>query len=184
MKFRNRMTWYYAKSVSLIILGIVAGFYAGRLLLILESESLRTYLLVVPRDPEVTLDPTWIESFEALALFGIEIQLGAVLAWHLAAMASSGRETSLKYVWMMVWLTLGLLWPITWLTGVAAGLASVRLGIGFFGSLEMEQGMSWATIFYLVNVVAVYWVATLWFTPASHKYDPVGAIRFRGPLHY
>lgn len=120
---------------------------------------------MVSTGPNITLDE-WRKSFRDWAMIGIGVALGAALVWY--ALAQWGFSLNR-------WVNAGKrgVWALLLVLPLGAFVAAYLL------TPPVQEGDILATIFYLVNNVAVYYLATVWFSPSSFKYTPLGATALR-----
>jgi hypothetical protein len=120
---------------------------------------------MVSTGPNITLD-AWRELFRYWATFGIGVALFAALLWYVLGQwafnlnywSSAGK----RVVWLLM-----LIFPLG--AFVAAWLLTP----------PVQEWALLATVFYLANNLAVYYLATLCCSPSSFKYTPLGAMTLR-----
>jgi hypothetical protein len=120
---------------------------------------------MVSTGPNITLDE-WRKSFRDWAMLGIGVALVAALMWY--ALGQWGFRLNR-------WVNAGKrgVWALMFVLPLGAFVAAYLL------TPPVQEGDILATVFYLVNNVAVYYLATVWFSPSSFKYTPVGATVLR-----
>jgi hypothetical protein len=142
------------------MLGVAAIFY---LFIDVEDQLLDT---MVSTGPSITLDE-WREMFHRLAVVGISVSLFMALLWYVMGQ----WVFSLNY-----WNVAGKRW-VWW------GLLVLSLLLGVVpGGVLTPRVQEWgylAPLFYLLNSLLVYYLGTLFFSPSSFKYTPVGAVAAR-----
>jgi hypothetical protein len=121
---------------------------------------------MVDTGPNITLD-AWREIFKDWASRGIIVAACAALAWFILAQ----WRFNMNY-WRN---TNGKRW--TWLSMMFFPLAATAAG--FLQTPSVQAKGLLATLFYLANNIAVYYLATLLCSPSSFKYTPLGAAAVR-----
>lgn len=150
------------KNSGLIVLTILFA-----LLFVLAVIPAEDYLLdtLVTTGPDIMLD-AWREVFRYWATFGCLVALVAALLWYMLGQWGISLNSWRNAGKRMVWLSM-LILPV---------------GAAIAGWLLTPPAQEWAflaTVFYLVNNLAVYYVGTLCFSPSSFKYTPLGATTLR-----
>jgi hypothetical protein len=150
------------------------GFMAGMIVIALvvfyvfvppEGEFLES---LVTTGPELMLD-AWRQLFTYWAALGIAISLTAALLWFALGqwVFSMDRWTTANNK-RTVWFILG-----------AVALAAALPGILLMPAVQEGGRLAWA--FYLLNNLVVFYFATLFLSPSSFKYTPLGG-SFMRPL--
>lgn len=120
---------------------------------------------MVSTGPNILLDE-WRELFRIWATFGITIAALSALMWYALGQwvfsLNDWGAAGKRAVWALL-----LLLPL----GAFAA--------GWLLTPPVQEGAYLATVFYLMNNVAVYYLATLLFSPSSFKYTPMGAAAVR-----
>ncbi|HEY7617885.1 MAG TPA: hypothetical protein VH744_13850 [Terriglobales bacterium] len=149
------MIRFYGKNAFVAFVGVV--FAALVTYVAITPEELLLRGLVRPLgQTDVTV---WSASFVEAQHLIIPVALVLAMAWHIYALLNSGREGDDRILWLVV--------------GALGMLAS--LVIGFWEVDPAQSGRFWALILSVVNALGAFWLATFFFTPAPHKYDPWGA---------
>ena len=130
-----------------------------------ESEFLES---LITTGPDLMLD-TWRQLFTYWAALGIAISLTAALLWFALGqwVFSMNRWTTANNK-RTVWFILG-----------AVALAAALPGILLMPAVQEGGRLAWP--FYLLNNLAVFYFATLFLSPSSFKYTPLGG-SFMRPL--
>jgi hypothetical protein len=115
--------------------------------------------------PDISLDD-WRQVFRQWATFGILVAWLAALLWYAMGQWSFSLNSWAKSGKRTIWLLMLLLPLGAWVTG-------------FLLTPPVQEGALWAYVFYMVNNLAVYYLATLWFSPSSFKYTPILAMTLR-----
>ncbi|HUC19887.1 MAG TPA: hypothetical protein VMR98_00110 [Candidatus Polarisedimenticolaceae bacterium] len=120
----------------------------------------------VTTGPNILLDE-WRQLFRYWATFGIAIGLVAALIWYLLgqwglSLNNWTNANNKRVVWLLF-----LLLPLG------------AFVTGWLLTPPVQEGAFLATVFYLANNVAVYYLGTLCFSPSSFKYTPLGASTLR-----
>jgi hypothetical protein len=112
----------------------------------------------VTTGPEITLD-FWRESFRFWALVGIAIALSVAVLWFVLGqwLFNVNRWTSADK--RPIWIALG----------VIALMAAVP---GFVLTPSAQEGGRLLLPFFVLNNLAVFYLSTALFSPASFKYTP------------
>lgn len=119
----------------------------------------------VTTGPNITLD-AWRESFRYWATLGILVALVAALLWYVMGQWGFSLNYWANAGKRVVWLLL-LVFPL------GAFMAAWLL------TPPVQEWAVLATIFYLLNNLTVYYLATLCCSPSSFKYTPLGAATLR-----
>jgi hypothetical protein len=141
------------------------GFMAG-----MVSLALLFFFLVIPGEfqvldslvttgPDISSD-AWLELFRHWATISIGLALAAAVVWFVLGqwfyvINDWSKANNKRLVWI------GLL-----LVSALAAVPSV------FVTPPVQEWGRLAWVFYLVNNLALYYLATLWFSPSSFKYQP------------
>lgn len=110
--------------------------------------------------------PIWLQSFHSFATLGVIIAFLTALLWYVlgAFVFKVNKWTQSKKI--MLWAFLFLV-PI-----IAAGFSS-------YLTEPAREGAFWAYLFYFINNIFTYYLATLFFSPPSFKYTPLGSVYVR-----
>lgn len=151
------------KHVGLIVgMAFIALLFAG-LIIYVEDPLLDAQ---VTTGPNVMLDE-WRQLFRYWAIFGIGIGLGAALIWYVLGQWSfSLNDWTSANRKRIVWLSFLLLPLGAFVTG-------------WLLTPPVQEGAFFSTGFYFVNNIAVYYLASVCFSPSSFKYTPLGATTLR-----
>jgi hypothetical protein len=120
---------------------------------------------LVSTGPAITLD-AWREAFRTWATFGIGVALGASLLWFVLGQWFFGLDH----------------WAGAGRRGTWLALLVVSLLAGVPSALLTPAAQEWGRLslaFYVTNNFLVYYLATLFCSPPSYKYTPVGAALVR-----
>lgn len=121
---------------------------------------------MVSTGPNITLD-AWREIFRAWATFSMGIALFMAVLWFMLGqwVFSLNRWVDAKKR------------PIWW----ALFALSLLLGVvpGFLLTPGVQEWGRLTIVFYLVNNLCVYYLATVLCSPSSFKYTPAGAMTLR-----
>lgn len=106
--------------------------------------------------------PEWLDDFKWWATGGIIVASVISLSWYaLSVLGFKFNHWNRNYV--MYW----------WLLFFGAVLPPTI--VGYLYTQETLLGSGWAYIFYLLNSILIYYLATALFSPPSVKYTPFGA---------
>jgi len=122
---------------------------------------------LVTTGPNIMLD-AWREVFRSWATLGIIIALAAAPLWFVLGQwgFSMNRWTSAnnkRWAW----------WAGLFFVAILAAAP------GYYFTPTVQEGGRLTLLFYLANNVLVYYLATLFFSPSSFKYMPLGATSVR-----
>ena len=109
----------------------------------------------------------WRQLFRNWAMIGILISLLAAVLWYLWGqwfinLNDWTKANKKRVVWLLFLLLPCLAFVSAW-----------------WLTPPVQEGALFATVFYLLNNLAVYFFATILFSPSSFKYTPWGAIAVR-----
>jgi len=143
------------------ILIISAVFY---LLANLVEKDLVLKNSVIP-PPGVKL-PQWLDSFKFWANCSVTASVLAILLWYVIA------QWGIK---VNHWLASGkrVIWGLIFILPIAAAI------LGFVFTKQAQEGGWYAYLFYILNGLLCYYLATAWFSPLSFKYTPLWADKLR-----
>ena len=126
-------------------------------------------ILLDSNPPQVPDDITieeWLASFRMSALTCIGAALVASLLWYGLAQwifkINNPEDAGKRMIWGLLFLL-----PI----------GAVISGI--FSTARAESGLVLVYLFFLIDSVLCYWIATILFSPSSFKFTPIGAVVFR-----
>jgi hypothetical protein len=151
------------KPILMIILIVILAFLFFLLVIFGEDPLMDSY---VSTGPNITLD-VWRESFRYWAQIGIAITMIAALIWFVLGQWFSSMNNWLsankkRTVWLGLFLVAGL--------AVVPGIVLTPLA--------QDWGrLAW--VFYILNNLSFYYLATALFSPSSFKYVPWQSMRFR-----
>lgn len=155
------MFHYYLKNGLFAIIGILFAGLVLIFLLWLPEPWLLGYLV---RPTQGIGLPQWLEEFQRFHGLLLPAVLLLALLWHLFALITSGRAGDDRLLWAIGAAIVGLL----------------ALAMAVFFMPPTEAGTFWCYFFAVANGVGAFWLATVLWTPAAHKYDPPGAHSLRG----
>ena len=149
----------YGRDILLIII-ITAVFF----FLIVRVESY-FFDRFPPQLPAGITMEQWKASFEHWAKIGVYVAGGASLLWYVVAQlllkVNKSQNAGKRWIWAVFFL-----FPI----------GAIVVGIFF---VERAENMFWTNLFFIVNGLLGYYLATLLFSPSSFKYTPLGASQIR-----
>ena len=146
------------------VIGITVIIVIFYLIAFYVEKDMVLYNTVVP-PANVQLDQ-WLGSFWLWAIVGIVTAGVASLLWYILAQwvfkikqwAKSGR----RGIWLLLIL-----------------LPAVAIILGFVFTKKAQAGAWPAYLFYVLNGLLCYYLATALFSPSSFKYTPWGTSKFR-----
>lgn len=119
-----------------------------------------------PQVPDDITIEEWLASFRMSALICLGSALVASLLWYGLAQwvfkINNPEAAGKRMIWGLLFLL-----PI----------GAVILGI--FSTARAESSLVWVYLFFLIDSVLCYWIATILFSPLAFKYTPIGADVFR-----
>lgn len=128
-----------------------------------EKDLLLERLVIPP--PGVKL-PQWLDSFKFWANWGITSSAGAVLLWYLIAQwgfkINHWSESGKRVIWGLFFI-----------------LPVIVIILGFVFTRQAQEFGWLAYLFYILNGLLCYYLATVLFSPSSFKYAPLGADKIR-----
>lgn len=147
----------------IVILGIFAAFY----FLVIPGEK-QLLDSLVSTGPDISLDD-WLGTFEFWAIWGVIVALVAAFFWYFL-----GQWIFKLNYWNNAnknkrWIWVGLLIGSLLLAVVPSDLRTP----------DVQEWNRLATVLYGANTLFVYYVVTLFWSPSSFKYMPVGAVTLR-----
>ena len=155
------MHHYYLKNFGCMAVGVLLCFAAGYLLAQLESPIVQRLVT-----PSTGTDVEWANKYVACGYFVAMATAFLALVWHSIALLDTGRDADLRRLWILL--------------GAAAVAIGLAVAIVLFPNAQ--SGLVFAQAACVFNVVAAYWLGTVFWTPSTHKYDPLGAPAMRGRL--
>jgi len=142
---------------------VVAVVFYLAFVLVLEGQWLLPQRVIPVAG--VRLDQ-WLESFKMWAGMGIAAAFLASFLWYVVAQivyrVNNLSDAATRVVWFLFMLIPALM--------ATAGSIFTR---------QAQAGMTWAYVFYFLNSLLCYYVATVFFSPSSHKYTPLLASALR-----
>ncbi len=150
----------------LIFMGVMLLIFAGFYFFIIPGER-QLLDTLVSTGPEITLDD-WLFRFETWAMYGLFFALGAGGVWYCLGQwvyrPNHWTEANSRKRW--IWLILLLLSmlvaaPGDWLTP------------------RVQEWGRLSTLLYAANNFFAFYILTVFFSPASFKYMPIGAVTLR-----
>lgn len=148
-------------------IGLMVGMFLVCFLFIALITYVEDPLLdsMVSTGPNITLDE-WRVAYHYWATFGASMSLLAAVVWYVVSQWGvpliSWRSAGKRRLW--------------------EGMSLLPLGVfvaAWLRTPPVQEGFFLATVFYFVNNLAVYYLATVWFSPSSFKYTPRGAATLR-----
>ena len=110
--------------------------------------------------------PEWLDDFKWWATVGISVASATSLVWYaLSLVHFKFNEWSSNYV---------VYWRVLFFLAVLPPTI-----IGYLFTQETLVGSFWAYLFYGVNSILIYYLATALFSPPAVKYTPFGAKHIR-----
>jgi hypothetical protein len=153
------MVKYYSTNL-IVALGGVALAFA----IVLGLATLQMLLLREKVTPPAGTDiQIWLDEFKMCQDTVITIAAALAFIWHVIALVSKSITIDHRWFWLILWCA----------CAVAAGTLSFTL------LLDAQSGSLWAHPFGFVNGILTYWLGTVWNTPATNKYAPLGAMTVR-----
>ncbi|MEN3332419.1 MAG: hypothetical protein V7641_1784 [Blastocatellia bacterium] len=156
----KRIGYHIGHLVGIIFVAAVIYFV---FLIWLEHDYFLSQRVVPPA--EVTLEE-WLDSFKFWGTVGILSALAAALVWYILGQLifkiNNWRDSGKRVFWFLL-----LLLPII----------AVVLGIVF--TKQAQEGAIFAYLFYALNWVLCYYLATALCSPSAFKYTPPGASAIR-----
>jgi hypothetical protein len=143
------------------IIAIAVAFYF--LMVFVEGGYVINEYVVTP--PDVPIED-WTKDFETWAGVGMAMAVLGALGWYVL-----GQWTYKINEWSQAGKR------VAW--GVLALLSSSGVVLGIIFTKPAQENRWMALAFYLLNWLLIYYLATLFFSPLSFKYTPVGARRIR-----
>jgi hypothetical protein len=155
------MKGYFFKNL-LVAVGGVALSAAVFYYLVIPVEAALLRELVSPENGTVE---EWAADFSGLQSWVILASVVVELIWLLVALIDAGRRGSHRRLWL------------------ALGLVAVLLGlVACIWLPPAQSGVVYAVLLSVLNAALLYWLGTAWWTPATHKYDPIGSEFLRARL--
>lgn len=157
------MFHYYLKNGLFAIAGILFAALVLAIFLWWPEPFLLQHLVRPPQGVNLS---SWLDDFQRFHILLLSAPLFVAFLWHLFALINSGRESDDRLLWVIA--------------VAVVGVAAVALTIFFMP--RASAGTFWVYFFAVVNAIGAFWLATVLWTPAAHKYDPPGAYFFRRKL--
>ena len=106
----------------------------------------------------------WLDEFLKSQTFALAIGSIVALSWHVTASRGSGRYDDRRIWWIIAWMVciLSSIFLCAWLLP------------------DTQEGVAWAYALSFLNGLVPFWLGTVWCTPGTCKYAPLGAGRMRG----
>ncbi len=137
----------------------IAVFVYFIFLITLEQDVFLFERIVPPANVKLE---DWLESFKWWGTAGITASWASSLLWYVQGQwlfkVNDWRRANNRPVWVVMFF---------------APVVVVILGILF--TEQAQEGAILAYIFYAVNWVICFYLATVFFSPSAFKYDPLGA---------
>lgn len=146
----------YLVSMFVGMSAVISGVWA--FMAFFEMQWLSDHVYPVPG----TKLPEWLDDFKWWATIGILIASGVSLVWYVLSVFYF-KFNSWDRHYVTPW---GLLFFVAVLPPAI---------LGYLNTKETSVGSEWAYIFYLLNSILIYYLATALFSPPSVKYTPSGA---------
>jgi len=108
----------------------------------------------------------WQYAFRLWASVGIGAAVFAALAWYVWCQSANLDDWTRADRQRSVWCLLALV-PL------------IAFVVSLLNTPAAEDGTTLAVTFYLINVVAVYYLTTVFCSPSSFKYTPLGSATLR-----
>ena len=130
---------------------------------ILEPMLLKTYPPNLPIDTTIDL---WIESFQTWAYVCVGAAVIAIILWYLFGQTvfktNHEKPNGKRGLWALLFI-----------------LPACAIAISFFSLDETESEPVLAYLFFVVNGLLLYYLATVFFSPPSVKYTPSLSMQIR-----
>jgi hypothetical protein len=153
------MKGYFFKNLVVALAGIIVS-AAVVYYLVIPIEAAILQELVSPESG--TTVEEWATGFSGLQSGVIVACEVVALIWLLLGLIDPGRRGSLRRWWM------------------GFGLIAVLLGlVACIWLPQAQSGVVYAVLLSVLNAALLYWLATAWWTSATHKYDPLGSEMLR-----
>ena len=127
------------------------------------EENYVLYNTVVP--PAGVTSEQWLDSFRHWAIIGIITAGAAALLWYIFAQLvfkiNRWEKSGKRVIWILF---------------VLLPVVAIILGIVF--TKQAQEGAFWAYVFYTLNGLLCYYLATALCSPSSFKYTPLLASQF------
>lgn len=140
----------------LIIFFILAVYF-------LEPMLLKTYQPSLPID--LTIDQ-WIDSFQTWAYVCVGAAVIAIILWYLFGQTvfktNHEKPNGKRVLWALLLI-----------------LPACAVALSFYFIEETESEPLLAYLCFMVNGFFLYYLATVFFSPPSVKYTPIGSMRLR-----
>jgi len=155
------MVHYYFRNSLLAIGGILFAALLMTFLLWKPEPWLLGFLVRPPQGRDIA---SWLAEFQRFHELLLPVPLLVAILWHLFALVNSGREGDDRLLWLIA--------------AAVVGLAAVAMALTLLP--PAEAGAFWGFLLSVANAVGAFWLATVLWTPAAHKYDPPGSSSLRG----
>ncbi len=145
----------------------LTGMFVGMLAVISLVWALMAFLEMTWLSDNVypvpgTKLPEWLDDFKGWATLGIIVASAISLLWFgLSILRFKFNHWNRNYV---------VYWRLLFFVAVLPPAI-----LGYLFTQEALFGTAWAYLFYLLNSVLIYYVATALFSPPAVKYTPFGA---------
>lgn len=145
----------------------VVGILAIAILFYLLMSLAEVYVLneqVIPR-ADITIEE-WLDDFKYWAAIGIGASLATSLLWYVLGQwffpVDNWAASQRRPVWGLLFI----------FPAAVAIVSTVVTG-------QPQEGWAYAPLFYLLNGILAYYMQTVFFSPSSFKYTPLGASKLR-----
>lgn len=145
---------YFLRNGGLAVGGLLVGSLLGSALVAFEGTVLAEFVY-----PIAGMDVReWLERYRNAAMGGIFWMLLAVVAWHGIALIGTGKTSAKRPVWLLLWAVTAASGVLAWYLGVPA-----------------TEKWGWLSFLFccVVNPGLIFWVSTVFFTPAPFKFTPI-----------
>ncbi len=145
---------------------LIAGIFIvfGLFYLLTFAEVTILYNIVIPE--RGNSPDSWLESFRSTTILGVSLAFGAALFWYAAGAwifnFNKWGQSHKRPIWV-------LLLALTILFAVYCSYITPNA----------REGVWLAYVLHVINIIPVYYLATLLFSPSSVKYIPPGATLVR-----
>lgn len=137
-----------------------------------EALLLRDWYSVMPLRVDEWVNETWVELFQFWGIWGILVSAAFVLVWltlgQFMFQVRSYTSAGGRGLWV----------------GLLVGLLIITIVASFFIIPPTQDlGKPFASAFFFLNALFVYWFSSVIFSPSNVKYAPWGASRMAIPAN-
>lgn len=148
----------YVGIITVIVFALAVYFFMGAV----EIERVLNEEII----PMEGTTEEWLEIFRTWATAGIAVSALAAFLWFVLGQwvfkVNDWREGDKRKWW-----------------GGLLAVTVIMVAVQWFMTPRPQEGMVWTYAFYLLNNVATFYLATLFGSPSSFKYTPLGASQVR-----